>query len=71
MSDHDMVVIDFDTTAKIPQNKPRNVYKFAKANYEGLKMDIKQFKEEYIGSDPNNRTVEENCNKFNKAIYKV
>ncbi len=40
MSDHAMVVIDFDITAKIPQNKPTKVYKFAKANYEGLKMDI-------------------------------
>ncbi len=70
MSDHDMVVIDFDITAKIPQNKPRKVYKFAKANYEGLKMDIKQFKEEYFGYDPNNITVEENCNKFKKLSTK-
>ncbi len=71
MSDHDMVVIDFDITTQIPKNKPRKVYKFAKTNYEVLKMDITQFKEEYFGSDLNNRTVEENRNKFKKNIYKA
>ncbi len=34
-------------------------------------MDIKQFKEEYFGSDPSKRTVDENWNKLIKGIYKA
>ena len=48
ISDHDMVVVDFDTKLFYAKQKPRKCYTFSKANWDQLKANISELSQEIL-----------------------
>lgn len=67
ISDHLILQADPDLKAKIQKASRRRVYKFSKANVEGLRSDMSSFAELFL-QDADSLSVEENWRKFEKAI---
>ena len=59
ISDHDIVVSDFDTKLHVTNEKPRTSYKFHKANWDGIKSDLKDIYPEIKKSYDEDSSVED------------
>ena len=68
LGDHDMLIIDLNTTPHIQKQPPRTVYSYHKANWDGIAKDLQKFQELYFDRIPSNHTVEDNWNYIKEAI---
>lgn len=68
MSDHDSIIADTVTKAKINNKKSRTVHVYGKANWTNLKSDLYSLQQEFISSDPQDESLEENWVAFKSAI---
>lgn len=60
ISDHDAVLFELNLSPKYAPKPPRKILKFHEGDYNGLRADIKSFTTDYLASNPESRSVEEN-----------
>ena len=68
ISDHDAILFEVDVTPKPATKPPRKVFQFHKGNYDGLCTRMASFADEYLGSCPGNRSVDENWARISDTI---
>jgi hypothetical protein len=64
ISDHDILVIECSTKAKINKKPPRRVFCYNRADWNKVKEDLLAYQQEYLSSNPSSRSVEQNWNDF-------
>ena len=68
ISDHDAILFEVDVTPKPATKPPSEVFQFHKGNYDGLRTRMASFADEYLGSCPGNRSVDENWARISDTI---
>ena len=68
LSDHDMVVTDFETKPQTSKENPRTYYKFRKANWERIKNDLTLLLTDITNDYENGKNVEILWTKFKNAL---
>ena len=68
ISDHLIVVSDFDTRPHVTRAKPRKCFKYAKANWEALKSDLDSAAKEIEDGSKLNLDIDSLWNKFKSSL---
>ena len=71
MSDHNIVLASFNLTTRSVQNQQRLIQKFNKADWDAIRKDAEILTKQYFDSDPNKRTVAENCHLLENGIRNI
>lgn len=58
--DYDAILFEVDVAPKFAPKPPRRVYQFLKGEYEGLRAHLSSFRDYYLVSGPEERSVEDN-----------
>ena len=72
MSDHDDILIDISLKPKFDkkQKPTRKVFQYRKENMEAVRKDLQECFREYLATDPQNKTIDENDYFFLKNLYR-
>ena len=65
---HDAILFEVDLSPKYKPKPPRKVYRFHKADYDGLRSHLSSFSNQYLASDPGKNSVKDNWYKISKSI---
>ena len=71
ISDHDAVTVHLDTTVKYGRKKPRTVYVYKKRDMNGLRNEMESFKDQFLQSQPMERSVEANWTMFKEKTFET
>ncbi len=71
ISDHSIVTASLSLDAQHNKKKPRKVWMFDKGNVDGLIGDMDKFRQEYLTTDYQRRSVQENWDMFKDAVNRA
>lgn len=71
MSDHEVIIANIDTKAKINKKTSRFVDLYSKANWQNLKHDLDLYQQEFFSSNPSEKSVQENWDSLKDVVSKV
>ena len=71
ISDHDAVTVHLDTTVKYGRKKPRTAYVYKKGDVNGLRNEMESFKDQFLQSQPMERSVEANWTMFKEKTFET
>ena len=71
MSNYCTVLFDVNVTAKRQRKPDRYVYQYKKGGIGGVKDDMKEYSDQFLKSNPQNNTVEENWTNFKETLIEV
>ena len=71
ISDHDAVTVHLDTTVRYGRKKPRTVYVYKKGDMNGLRDEMESFKDQFLQSQPMERSVETNWTMFKDKTFEA
>ena len=61
-ADHDIIYVEYDIKAKRIQQDPRKIYLYKRADMEGLRDHLAQFRDSFLSSDHSHMSVNQRTN---------
>ena len=71
IDDHSAVSFQLNLTVKVSKNKPRTVYKFAKANLEDIHHDAEILSKNFFKRNPENINTKDNWQFFKSGLLSI
>ena len=71
ISDHDAILFEVDISPKFTPKPPRKMYQFHKGDFVGLKSSLSTLAPDYLSTQPESKTVDENWSYISQKILEA